>query len=183
MDWWRMLVPFAVGLSVAAAALGGIDWFVARRQRQAVNTIRQQRRLAEEMALQDLRADIDDVVANVDGSFTAALFLDNARSDRNLYVLGPATGMAVQRDGCWESLPTTSSPETMKKIHEVGADRVFIPVTFSVPEGRYDELLRGYLHVRISATMVVSDREDEIRAANGWAPKATVPRWIAMPAH
>ena len=207
MDWWRMLVPFAVGLSVAAAALGGIDWFVARRQRQAVNTIRQQRRLAEEMALQDLRADIDDVVANVDGSFTAALFLDNVRSDRNLYVLGPATAMAVQRDGRWESLPTTSSPETMKKIREVGAERVFIPVTFSVPEGRYDELLRGYLHVRISATMVVSDRndgtgdlferadayyvylrdpqltEDKIRAANGWAPKATVPRWIAMPAH
>jgi hypothetical protein len=25
--------------------------------------------------------------------------------------------------------------------------------------------------------------EDEIRAANGWAPKATVPQWIAMPAH
>ena len=207
MDWWRMLVPFAVGLSVAAAVLGGIDWFVASRQRQAVNTIRQQRRVAEEMALQDLRADIDDVVANVDGSFTAALFLDNVRSDRNLYVLGPATAMAVQRDGRWESLPTTSSPKTMKEIREVGAERVFIPVTFSIPEGRYDELLRGYLHVRISATMVVSDRndgtgdlferadayyvylrdpqltEDEIRTANGWAPKATVPRWIAMPAH
>lgn len=25
--------------------------------------------------------------------------------------------------------------------------------------------------------------EDEIRAATAWAPKATVPSWIAMPAH
>ncbi|MFM7625834.1 MAG: ABC transporter ATP-binding protein, partial [Gammaproteobacteria bacterium] len=71
----------------------------------------------------------------------------------------------------------------------------------------YDELLRGYLHVRIGAAMVVSDRpdgtgdlferldayyiylrdprrtEDEIRRANGWGDKATVPLWIAMPSH
>ncbi len=204
--WWRTAVPFAVGLGLAAAALGVVDGLVARRQQQVVETVRQRRRLAEEMALQDLRADIDDVVADPDGGFTAMLFLENVRSDRNLYVLGPATGIAVQRDGRWESLATTTAPAA-REIREVGNQRVFIPVRFSLPDGTYDELLRGYLHVRISATMVVSDAadgrgdlferadasyiylrdpqltEDEVRAANAWGPKATVPPWIAMPAH
>lgn len=205
--WWRTAVPFAIGLGVAAAALGGIDRLVARRQQEVVEAIRQQRRLAEDMALQDLRADIDDVTAAADGRFTAALFMENFRPDRSLHVLGPATGVAVQRDGRWESLPTAPDPEAAKEIREVAAHRVIIPVTFTLPEGKYDELLRGYLHIRISATMVVSDRndgtgdlferadayyiylrdprlsEDEIRTANAWAPKATVPLWIAMPAH
>jgi hypothetical protein len=71
----------------------------------------------------------------------------------------------------------------------------------------HDELLRGYLHVRVAAAMVVGDRpdsagdlferqdayfiylrdprrtEDEIRRANGWGEKATVPVWISMPSH
>lgn len=207
-DWWRTAIPFAVGLGVAAVALGGIDRFVARRQQQVVETIREQRRLAEEMALQDLRADVDDVTAAGGGAFTATLFLENFRPDRKLYVLGPATGVAVQRDGRWESLPTTAGPAAAPhEIREVGADRLLMPVAFRLPDGPFDELLRGYVHVRLSATMVVSDRgdgagdlfersdayfiylrdprltEDDIRTVNGWASKAPVPLWIAMPAH
>jgi putative ABC transport system ATP-binding protein/macrolide transport system ATP-binding/permease protein/lipoprotein-releasing system ATP-binding protein len=205
--WWRTALPFALGLGVAAMVLGGIDQVVARRQRQVVETIRQQRRLAEEMALQDLRADIDDVTAAPEGAFTATLFLENFRPERPLHVLGPATDVAVQRDGRWVTLPTETNPTAAREIRKVGADRLFIPVAFTLPEGPYDELLRGYLHVRIAATMVVSDRddgagdlferadayyiylrdprltEDAIRAANGWAAKAAVPLWIAMPAH
>jgi ABC-type lipoprotein export system ATPase subunit len=207
VGWWRTILPFVVGLVVAAMALGGIDRVVARRQRQVVETIRQQRRLAEEMALQDLRADIDDVTAAQEGAFTAKLFLENFRPERPLHVLGPAIDVAVQRDGRWVTLPTETNPAAARDIREVLADRMFIPVTFMLPEGPYDELLRGYLHVRIAATMVVSDRgdgagdlferadayyiylrdprltEDAIRDANGWAAKAAVPLWIAMPAH
>jgi len=206
--WWRAAIPFVLGLAVAAAALGGIDRLVARRQQQVVETIRQQRRLAEEMALQDLRADVDDVTAAGERAFTATLFLENFRPDRTLYVLGPATGVAVQRNGRWESLPAAAGPAaSAQEIREVGGNRLLIPVAFTLSERPYDELLRGYVHVRISATMVVSDRgdgegdlfersdayfiylrdprltEDDVRAANGWSAKAPVPLWIAMPAH
>lgn len=206
--WWRTAIPFVFGLGVAAVALGGIDRLVARRQQQVVETIRQQRRLAEEMALQDLRADVDDVAAAGERAFTATLFLENFRPDRTLYVLGPATGVAVQRNGRWESLPAAAGPAaSAQEIREVGGDRLLIPVAFTLSDGSYDELLRGYIHVRISATMVVSDRgdgegdlfersdayfiylrdprltEDDVRAANGWSAKAPVPLWIAMPAH
>lgn len=72
---------------------------------------------------------------------------------------------------------------------------------------KYDELIPGYLHVRITSDMVVSQAaeptddlfertddyyiylkpqklsEDEIRRRNKWKPGAIVPRWISMPAH
>jgi energy-coupling factor transporter ATP-binding protein EcfA2 len=215
-DWRRTVVPFALGLGVAAAAIAGIDRFVARRQEVVVETIREQRRLAEEMALQDLRADIDDIAPVGADGFTATLFLENYRPERPLHVLGPATGVAVQRDGRWESLPTGVSPagvsptgasQAAREIRRVGAERLLMPISFSLPAGPYDELLRGYLHVRISASLVVGDRddgtgdlfersdayyvylrdprltEDAIRAANGWGLKAAVPLWIPMPAH
>lgn len=205
-DWRRTVVPFAVGLGVAAAAVAGLDRFVARRQERVVETIRERRRLAEEMALQDLRADVDDVVPTGAEGFTATLFLENFRPERPLHVLGPATGVAVQRDGRWESLPAGAGPAP-REIRRVGAERLLLPVSFTLPAGPYDELLRGYLHVRISASMVVGDRddgtgdlferadayyvylrdprltEDAIRAANGWSAKAAVPLWIPMPAH
>jgi len=205
--WRRIAVPFVVGLGAAVVTLAGIDRFVARRQQRVVETIRAQRRLAEEMALQDLRADVDDVVGEGGRAFTATIFLENYRPERKLHVLGPATGVAVQRDGRWEALPIAAGAPTARDIREVGASRLLVPVSFTLPDERYDELLRGYLHVRISATMVVSDRgdgegdlfersdayfvylrdpnltDDDIRAANGWGAKAVVPRWIAMPAH
>ena len=210
-DWRRTLAPFALGLGVAAAAITGIDRFVARRQERVVETIREQRRLAEEMALQDLRADIDDIASDGAEGFTATLFLENFRPERPLHVLGPATAVAVQRDGRWESLPTGASPagvnSAAREIRRVGADRLLMPISFALPAGPYDELLRGYIHVRISASLVVGDRDDgtgdlfersdayyvylrdprltddAIRAANGWGAKAAVPLWIPMPAH
>jgi len=205
-DWRRTVVPFVLGLGVAAVAIVGIDRFVARRQERVVETIREQRRLAEEMALQDLRADIDDIAPVGADGFTATLFLENYRPERPLHVLGPATAVAVQREGRWEGLPTGAS-QAAREIRRVGADRLLMPISFSLPAGPYDELLRGYLHVRISASLVVGDRddgtgdlfersdayyvylrdprltEDAIRATNGWGAKAAVPLWIPMPAH
>ena len=156
--------------------------------------------------MQDLRADIDDVVVDADGKATVTAYLQNFRPERPLHVLGPALEVGIQREGRWDNVSIElETPPTA--IRTIGSDKTLVPLTFSVPEGSYDELLRGYLHVRIGAAMVVSDRpdgtgdlferldayyiylrdprrtEDEIRRANGWGDKATVPLWIAMPAH
>jgi len=158
------------------------------------------------MALQDLRADVDDVDVDAGGRATVTLSLQNYRPQRPLHVLGPAVEIGVQRDGRWDSLPVDRE-DAADAIRTVLGDKIMLPVRFTVPDGRYDELLRGYLHVRIGAAMVVSDRpdgtghlferqdacyvylldprctEEDIRRANGWGEKATVPAWISMPSH
>lgn len=205
-DLSRAWLPFLGGVALSAAAVALFDGLVARTQNTVVATARAQRRLAEEMAMQDLRADIDDVVVDAGTTATVSVFLQNYRPERPLHVLGPALEVAIQRDGRWESVPV-GLEQTSAGVRTVGSDKTLVPLTFTVPEGRYDELLPGYVHVRIGAGMVVGDRpdgsgdlferldayyiylrdprrsEDEIRRANGWGEKATVPLWIAMPSH
>ena len=200
---WR---PFLGGIAISAAAVALLDGLVARNQEVVVETKRAQRRLAEEMALQDLRADIDDVGVDDGKKATVTVYLQNYRPERPLHVLGPALEVGIQRDGRWENVPIELD-EATPGIRTIGSAKTLIPLMVAVPEGNYDELLRGYLHVRIGAAMVVSDRadgtgdlferfdayyiylrdprrtEDEIRRANAWGDKATVPLWIAMPAH
>lgn len=203
----RAWLPFLAGAAVAIAAVGLVDALVARRQSARVEAVRVRRRLVEEMALQDLRADLDDVAVTDDFRCRATLFLENFRPARPLHVLGPRVDVAIQRDGRWESVPLEPAAEDAPAIRTVAAGRSLIPVAFKVPALTYDRLLPGYLHVRFGASFVISDRADgtgdlfdrddayyvylrdprltevEVREANGWGPKATVPVWIGMPAH
>lgn len=203
---FRAWLPFLVGVATSAAIVAVVDGLVARKQEVAVQKQWMQRRIAEEMALQDLRADVDDVVVDAGGRATVTLSLQNYRPQRPLHVLGPAVEIGVQRDGRWDSLPVDRE-DAADAIRTILVDKMTLAVRFTVPEGMYDELLRGYLHVRIGAAMVVSDRpdgtgdlferqdayyvylrdprrtEEDIRRANGWGEKATVPAWISMPSH
>jgi len=202
----RSWLPFLAGLAIAAAAVAVFDGLVATKQEAVVETARVQRRLAKEMALQDLRADVDEVTVDDRAEAAVSVFLQNYRPERPLHVLGPTLEVAIQRDGRWESV-SCALEESPAGIRTIGSDKTLVSLGFRVPEGSYDELLRGYLHIRIGAAMVVSDRpdgtgdlferldayyiylrdprrtEDEVRRANGWGDKATVPLWIAMPSH
>jgi len=202
----RSWLPFLAGVVISAAVVALVDGLVARKQETVVETARTLRRLAEEMAMQDLRADVDDIGMGAAARATVTVYLQNYRPTRPLHVLGPALELGIQRDGRWDNVPIDIE-EPSTGIRTVGREKQSVSLEFTVPEERYDELLRGYLHVRIGATMVVSDRHDgtgdlferqdayyiylrdprrtveEIRRANGWGEKATVPVWISMPSH
>lgn len=199
-------LPFLAGVAICGAGVAMIDGLVARRQEAVVQTSRARRRLAEEMALQDLRADIDDVTVASDGRTDVTLYLQNFRPERPLHVLGPALSIAIQREGRWADVPVAAAVAAAG-IRTITGEKTLLQLRFAVPQGPYDELLRGYLHVRVAAAMVVGDRpdgagdlferqdayfiylrdprrtEDEIRRTNGWGEKATVPVWISMPSH
>lgn len=199
-------LPFLAGVAICGAGVAVIDGVVARRQEAVVKTVRARRRLAEEMALQDLRADIDDVTVAADGRAEVTVYLQNFRPERPLHVLGPALSIAIQREGRWADVPI-AAVEAAGGIRTITGEKTLLQLGFAVSQEPYDELLRGYLHVRVAAAMVVGDRpdgagdlferqdayfiylrdprrtEDEIRRANGWGQKATVPVWISMPSH
>lgn len=196
---------FLAGVAATAIAVAILDSFIAGGQRSVVREARSQRKLAEEMALQDLRADVEDVTVAPDGRVTATIFLQNYRPERPLHVLGPALEVGIQRNGRWEGLPLESGGDS-RQIRTIALGKEIIKVRFSIPAGKNDELLPGYMHMRIGAAMVVSDKpgggdlfdrqdayylylrdpqrtEDEVRKANGWGAKSTVPLWISMPSH
>lgn len=199
-------LTFLGGIAVAAACLAIVDGLIAEKQEAVVQTTRAQRRMAEEMAMQDLRADVDDVVLAPDGGVSVTVFLQNYRPERSLHVLGPAIEVGIQRNGRWDNIATSASFDG-RGIRAIGLEKTVLGARFSMTDERYDELLPGYIHVRIGAAMVVSDKpdgtgdlfdrqdayyiylrdprrpDDWIRRANKWSEKASIPIWISMPSH
>jgi putative ABC transport system ATP-binding protein/macrolide transport system ATP-binding/permease protein/lipoprotein-releasing system ATP-binding protein len=201
---------FLVGLiGWALLILGGLwsfDYATAWWQRQAVEAKQAGRKQAQELALQQLRADLEDVLYRPEGNYEVRLYLQNFDTQKPFYVLGPSVRVFVQSNRTWQELPASAVGFSDNTVHAVTNKEVF-RIAFRADVDRYDELLKGYMHVRITNVMVVSENaeptedlfqrtddyyiylkphkvsEDEVRKRNGWKEGALVPRWMGMPAH
>jgi hypothetical protein len=146
------------------------------------------------------------VTYRADGGYGLDLYLQNFDPATPLYVLGPSVHVYVQRDRTWVEVPSGAAGKAENAVRAVTGKQV-IPFTFRADLARYDQLLKGYMHVRISNAMMVSDREEpaedifhraddyyiylrpqavspeEVRRLNRWQKGALVPRWIGMPPH
>jgi putative ABC transport system ATP-binding protein/macrolide transport system ATP-binding/permease protein/lipoprotein-releasing system ATP-binding protein len=202
----RFLVGFVGWVLLIVCLLTGIDYATARFQHQAIVAKQVERKKSEELALQQLRADLEDVVYRPDGGYDICLYLQNFDTQKPFYVLGPSVRIFVQLDRNWQEIPVVPLDGSPLPVQEVGDKKTF-RFTIRPDLPRFDELLRGYMHIRITNTMIVSERaepaedlfqrtddyyvylkpqtvaEDEIRKRNGWSAKALVPRWIGMAPH
>ncbi len=203
----RFLIGFLGWVAVAAGVMYAIDVVSARFQGQAIERRVVQRKKSEVLAMQQLRADISDVVYQPDGSYELSIYLQNFEPRKPFFVLGPEVRAFVQIDRTWQPVPIRRTAEDSPPVQEVLAQRRPISYTLRIDSEKYDELIPGYFHVRITSDMVVSQTaeptddlfertddyyiylkpqklsEDEIRRRNKWKPVAIVPRWISMPAH
>jgi putative ABC transport system ATP-binding protein/macrolide transport system ATP-binding/permease protein/lipoprotein-releasing system ATP-binding protein len=203
----RFLISFVGWVGVVAGGLYFLDGLSARFQRQAIEQRVIQRKKSEKLALQQLRADINDAVYRRDGSYEISLYLQNFAPDKPFFVLGPEIRAFVQIDRVWQPVAVARAGDENARVQEVRGDRRLVPFTFRIDTDRFDELIPGYFHIRITSTMVVSETaeptedlfertddyyiylkpqklsEDDVRARNRWKPGAIVPRWIPMPAH
>ena len=151
-------------------------------------------------------AGLDDVTYRPDGGYEVAVFLQNFDPDKPFHVLGPAVRVFVQVNRAWQEVPASAVGFDEGAVREVTAKARF-RFAFKAGLPRYDELLRGYMHVRFTNVMVVSESaeptdalfqrtddyyayvkppavsDDDVRGRNGWKPGALVPRWIGMPSH
>lgn len=200
------LLGFLGWMLLAAGLLSGIDFLASRFQRQALSKISKVRNEAQELALQKLRADVEDVRTLPDGGHELTLYLMNSSSDQVIQVLGPQIRLFVQVDRNWQEIPSQNSGFDENRILSLSGKSLF-KVRFRANLPRFEELLKGYMHLRVSNVMVVSDKENagenlfqrsdnyyiylrppgiseaEVRKRNGWKEGAFVPLWIPMPSH
>jgi putative ABC transport system ATP-binding protein/macrolide transport system ATP-binding/permease protein/lipoprotein-releasing system ATP-binding protein len=203
----RFLFEFAGWVALAVGALFAFDSVSARLQGRALEERAAQRKKSEDLALQQLRADIDDVTYEPDGGYRVGVYLQNFSPERPFYVLGPSIRAFVQVDRTWQPVPVTMVEGEADRVREIRGEKTVVPFTFRADFDRFDELIKGYYHVRITGVMVVGETakpgqdlfertddyylylkprgltDDDVRARNGWKPGAVVPRWIAMPSH
>lgn len=203
----RFLAGFVGWALVVACALLAVNFATARFQRRAIDQNVAKKRQAEELALQALRADIDDVITEADGSHVVRIYLQNLSPGKAFYVLGPSVHCLIQLDRAWQPVQMLEDERSSASgLHRI-TDKEIFTVRFRADFEKFDELVRGYMHIRIHNVMVVGEHadasgdlfqrtddyyiylrpptvsDDEVRQRNGWKPGAVVPRWIAMPAH
>src|SRR5262249_11823627 len=98
----RFLVGFAGWTLLVVCALWGIDHATARVQRRALQEKQAERKKAQEVALQQLRADLQDVVYRPDGGYEVGIYLQNFNASRPFHVLGPSVRVSVQSGRRWQ---------------------------------------------------------------------------------
>ena len=206
-DWRGPASFFLASLLLGASLLYSTDRIIAWSQGRQLWAKQEKKRITEEIAFRQLRADVDSFEAKGDGNVHANLFLQNYDSSRRFFILGPSILVFVQTDGRWDSVPQETTEDSDTKIREVIPTKTLIPFQFQLLPAKYDELIRGYFHIRITSTMVISETKeaqgdlferqddyyiyltdprlsaDEIRRRNGWVSGSVVPPWIAMPSH
>jgi putative ABC transport system ATP-binding protein/macrolide transport system ATP-binding/permease protein/lipoprotein-releasing system ATP-binding protein len=199
----KLLARFVLALALGTCAVAAVDWGTGLYQRQQQDKRLHARRLLEETALQQLRADIERLGPGADGSFSLALYLQNLDPDAPLFVTAPAVRTFVQVDRDWVEVPAQVSEVEADGVLNLSGKRVF-RFTFKPEVARYTELIPGYMHVRFRNAMLIGrertgvgglfERTDDyyvylkppgaddaaVCRKNQWA---SAPLWIAMPPH
>ena len=203
MSWLGMMVGW---LCLGAGGLFALDQVVALWQGRMLVEETAKRRLSETLAMESLRADILEVISLGEGKHRVTLFLENYGQGK-MFVLGPALGLHYQVGRKWEPVPILPVGEFATELHAINKEKSRFSFEFTLPGGSYDELMAGYLHMRITGAMVVGaspdpssdlfERTDDyyfylkdpknsdmrIRELNRWGPASVIPPWIAMPSH
>lgn len=200
----RFLARFASWALLTALMIVGVNQAVALYQHQRIDQTQQARQALEETALSRLRADIEDVTPGPDRSFRLTLYLWNVTGDSPIYVLTPSVRAYVQVGPLWQEVPLRSTDGLDGRVIEVTGKQKYTYV-FDPDVKKFEELLSGYMHVRFTNAMLVSQRsepEDDLveRTDNYYvylkpsgADDAAIlrkmkfpgkpPLWIPMPPH
>ena len=201
VGWYLSWITFA------ACCLFTLDLFLGKQEKAVIEDGKFRMQVAEEMAMQDLRSDIQDVTQLASGEFELKLFMQNYRPERSIYVLAPMPRLFYQSGRSWKALPVVPVESGEGGIVEVTGEKGQRVFRFSFPSGEYDQLLGCYAHMRVSNVLVIGEHSDgsgalferqdsyyiylkdpsksnaAVRLANGWKSGATVPPWLAMPSH
>jgi putative ABC transport system ATP-binding protein/macrolide transport system ATP-binding/permease protein/lipoprotein-releasing system ATP-binding protein len=202
----RFLVDFVAWTLAVSLGILALNHGVALIQRHAIAEKQEVYRATEELAMQKLRADLENITRQDDGSYQLSLYLLNPEPEHPFYVMGPALQAFLQVDRSWQAFPISPLENQPGHVTRIDGRHLFT-FTFRADAETYDQLIAGYMHLRFSNSMIVAESaeptndlfnrtddyyvylkpeaisDDEVRRRNGWSASTLVPRWIPMKAH
>jgi hypothetical protein len=191
---------------LAALAAAGLDYFVGSRQERILEEKAVLRKKLERLAWYSLRSDIKEVSYEGD-KYRITLRYENPFPEDELYLMVPALRCLVQVGTLWKEVPLHDAGAPQEASSVMKLDKPFlIEKLIEVPFRNFEEVLPGYMHVRINSISYVSSNsisKEEIAEKNEdfyiylkpyYADDATVakkfnfvdnkvPIWIPMPPH
>ena len=194
-------------LLVAAALFGAVllaDFAVGRYQASIVRARAAREAALSQLALDSLRANVDEVADLGGGEYELTVSLANVGGGGPIYVMSPDMRAYVQVGADWQELPIAAVEDTAGQVLKI-VGREDYRYRFSARLKNYAQLLPDYMHVRFADTMLVSpnaephgevfDRRDNyyVYLKSAGTPDAEIlkrmrfpgkpPVWIPMPPH
>jgi ABC-type lipoprotein export system ATPase subunit len=172
---------------------------------QKQSDARLEKRLAlEDLAVKDLRADIQDVTFGPGRSYILSIYLRNTNPDRVFYVMSPSVRAFVQVGSSWQEVPLKPVDKSNRKVSKIEGTHVF-KYSMEPDVHNFAELIPCYMHVRFTNDMLLSPsdqpKDDLIERNDNYyvylkphdakdadilrklSFPGTPPIWIPMPPH
>jgi len=202
--FWQAARLVMFGSIVAFSLVLLADSLVGRYQRLLMQQHAEKLAALETLALSNLRANANSIVARGNGRYELSLELWNIRGDKPIYVMSPSVRAYVQIGRQWIEVPSRPIEESAASVLKI-TGRQSYRYQFEAKPSEYAQLLPHYMHVRFVNTMLVSpnstpsdelfERTDSYYVhlkpwdADDGAIKRDVkfdgapPLWIPMPPH
>jgi putative ABC transport system ATP-binding protein/macrolide transport system ATP-binding/permease protein/lipoprotein-releasing system ATP-binding protein len=155
---WRATQTFLLVGMLAAAGILLLNLGIGKYQQSRVLARAARTASLQHMALNGLRGDVKAIVDLGDGRYDLTTYLQNVGGGYPIYVMTPDVRAYVQVGAVWQEVPTTPADESrggVVKIEDIQTYRYL----FEAQVKQYAQLLPSYMHVRFSATMLVSPRK------------------------
>src|SRR5262249_9882893 len=104
----RFVASFAGWAALVVLGILAVNYGIASFQDRALAAKQTARKKLEEVALRQLRADVENLAYGPDESYLLTVFLQNTDPERELYVLAPSVRVYVQVERGWEEVPCRS---------------------------------------------------------------------------
>ncbi len=153
---WSAARPLVLGGAVGLAGLFLVNLVVARVQEEQIRT--RDSRLAQlsNLALARLQSEVGSILDLGEGAYEFAIALRNVEPTTPIYVGTPDLHAYVQVDAGWQEVPLQPVSEAASGIAVVAADMLLYRYRFEARAENFTQLLPHYMHMRFSATMLVS---------------------------
>ncbi len=150
------MFKIAAVIASVLLALFLLDYYVGYQQNKLLAEKAAQKKKIEQLAWYSLRGEVKEV-SYVGHRYRIVLKFENAFPEEEMYIMLPQVRCLVQVGTFWKEVPV-HDPENRKP--DTGVIKLegvrFIEKLIEVPFRNYEEVLPGYMHVRLNAVSYVS---------------------------
>jgi ABC-type lipoprotein export system ATPase subunit len=152
---WQAAQTFLLAGTVVLCGILLLDFGISRYQRSRVLARAAQRASLQHMALNSLRGDVRSIADLGDGRYELTTYLQNVAGGQPVYVMEPDLRAYVQVGMLWQEVPARPDDANPRAVVKIDGTQTYRYV-FDGQVKQYAQLLPNYMHVRFSATMLVS---------------------------
>lgn len=150
------VVKMVIVLSVILLAVVSTDYIVGHKQNMLLKEKADLKKKLERLAWYNLRSDIKDVTYSGD-KYRVTLRFENPFPEEELFIMTPSVRCLVQVGTYWKEVPVHDVDSRPAESSVIKLESAFtVDKLIEVPFRNFEEVLPGYMHVRINSISYVS---------------------------